>query len=328
MNSPSTFLTVGPEESKPVPNIPPTVEINDPEEGETVTGTITITGNAEDPDGTVEYVEVKIDEEAWETATGTTTWTKEWDTTEYSNGSHIIYARSYDGEDYSNIFTVNVTVYNGVENIPPRVEITYPEEGETISGAITITGNAEDPDGTVEYVEVKIDEEAWETATGTTTWTKPMDTEDYSDGPHKIQARSYDGEDYSNIFTVNVTVYNGIDNIPPDCEILTPHYGCIYFTIGGTLYVYVPTIPFITLIIGRIYVIANATDNVGIKQVEFYVDDDLKHIDTEPPYIWLWDEQSMLLIYKLKIVAVDYAGNECTDMIQVWRVQVSRPGGN
>ena len=324
MNSPSTFLTVGPEESKPV-NIPPTVEITYPEEGAIVNETITISGNADDLDGTVEQVEVKIDDDSWDIATGTTSWTIDWNTIYYSDGAHIIYARSYDGEDYSNEYTVNVTVYNGGGNIPPTVEIIYPEEGETVSDTITITGNADDADGTVEQVEVKIDNGDWETATGTTSWTMEWDTTNHSDGTHRIHARSYDGEDYSNEDTVDVTVYNGIDNIPPDCEILTPHYGCIYFIIGNTSYVYVPTIPFITLIIGRIYVIANATDNVGIDYVEFYIDDELRHVDHVPPYIWLWDEQSMLLIYELKVVAVDFAGNKCTDKIQVWRVQVRPP---
>jgi hypothetical protein len=326
MNSPSTFLTVGPEESKPVDNIPPTVEITYPKEGQTVTGIITITGNADDTDGTVEYVEVKINDESWETASGTTSWTKEWDTTEYSNGSHTIYARSYDGEDYSNESIVNVTVYNGVENIPPTVEITYPEEGQTVSDTITITGDADDPDGTVEYVEVKIDSGgSWEVASGTTSWTKEWNTTEYNDGSHTIYARSYDGENFSNEDIVNVTVYNEIDTIPPTVEILTPHYGCIYFSVGGTLYVYVPAIPFITLIIGKIYVIANASDNVGVESVTFYVDDHFRDVDYEPPYIWLWNDQSMIFTYELKVVARDFAGNEANTMIKVWRVQVRPP---
>jgi hypothetical protein len=326
MNSPSTFLSVGTEESKPV-NIPPTVEITYPEEGELVNETITITGIADDPDGTVEYVEVKIDDDSWETASGTTTWTKEWNTTEYPDGAHTIHARSYDGEDYSNIYTVNVTVYNEGGNIPPTVKITYPEEGETVSGTITITGNADDTDGTVEFVEVKIDNDNWDKASGTTTWTKEWNTEDHSDGAHTIHARSFDGEDYSYEYTVQVTVDNGIDKEPPFIEILTPHWGCIYFTVGGTLYVYVPIFPIITLIIGRIYVIVNATDNVGVEKVEFYVDDVLRDIDYEPPYIWLWDEQTPFLLYELKAIAYDFAGNTATDMIKVWRVQLQAPGG-
>jgi len=211
------------------------------------------------------------------------------------------------------------------DNIPPTVEITYPDEGQTVSGTITIIGNSDDTDGIVEFVEVKIDNENWDKASGTTSWTYQWDTTQYSDGAHKIYARSYDGEDYSDEYIVNVNVYNGIDNIPPYVEIITPHYGCIYFSIGGTLYVYIPGIPFITLIIGKIYVIVNATDNVGVESVTFYVDDIEREIDKEPPYIWLWNDQAMLLPYELKVVARDYAGNEAIDMIKVWRVQVFPP---
>ncbi len=233
---------------------------------------------------------------------------------------------SYNTMNSPNTFlSVGLEESKPVDNIPPTVEITYPEEGQTVSGTITITGNADDSDGIVEYVEVKIDDESWEMASGTTSWTFELDTTEYSDGQHTIYARSYDGEDYSNEYTVNVIFYNGVDNIPPNVEILTPHYGCIYFTIGGTLYVYVPGIPFITLVIGRIYVIVNATDNVGIESVKFYVDNEERHTDFEPPYIWLWNDQSMIFTYELKVVACDYAGNEATDMIKLWRVQVRLP---
>ncbi|KYK31069.1 MAG: hypothetical protein AYK22_02670 [Thermoplasmatales archaeon SG8-52-3] len=211
------------------------------------------------------------------------------------------------------------------DNIPPTVEITYPENGQTVSGIITITGNADDTDGNVEYVEIKIDEETWKKTTGTTSWAYEWDTTELSDGQHKITARSFDGQDYSDEYIINVIVSNGIDNIPPNVEILTPHYGCIYFTIANTSYVYVPSIPFITLIIGKIYVIANASDNVGVKEVEFWVEGELRHTDYEVPYIWKWNDQTMLLIYELKVVARDFAGNEGTDIIRVWRLQVLPP---
>lgn len=212
-----------------------------------------------------------------------------------------------------------------VTNIPPTVEITYPDEGEAVSGTINIIGKADDADGVVEYVEVKIDDEAWETASGTTNWAYLWDTNLFADGAHTIYARSYDGEDYSNVYMVNVTVFNGIDNIPPSVEIITPHYGCIYFSIGGTLYVYIPAVPIITLIIGKIYVIVNASDNVGVESVKFYVDDEPMDTDFELPYIWLWDTQSMIFPYDLKVVARDFAGNEATDMIKVWRIQIFPP---
>jgi len=233
---------------------------------------------------------------------------------------------SYNTMNSPSIFlSVGAEESKPVENIPPTVEITYPDEGQTVSGIVTIIGNSDDTDGTVEYVEVKIDDEAWDTASGTTSWIYEWNTSKYLDGHHSIYARSYDGEDYSSIYVVNVSVYNGDDKIPPSVQIITPHYGCIYFSIGGTLYVYIPAVPIITLIIGKIYVIVNASDNIGIESVTFYVDDIERDIDYEPPYIWLWNDQSMIFPYDLKVVARDYAGNEATDMIKVWRIQILPP---
>jgi hypothetical protein len=117
-NDPSNFLEIGPEEGGE--NVPPTVEITYPEEGQIVNGTIVIEGVADDSDGSVEFVEVKIDSSgSWETASGTTTWTKEWNTEEYSEGTHTLFAQSYDGEDYSDVYTVDVNVNNEGENLPP-----------------------------------------------------------------------------------------------------------------------------------------------------------------------------------------------------------------
>ena len=207
------------------------------------------------------------------------------------------------------------------------VEIIYPEEGQTVTGTITIRGTADDYEGIVEYVEVKIDDENWGNASGTTNWTYQWNTTQYSDGNHIIYARSYDGENYSKDDMVNVIVNNG-DNIPPYLKIETPHWGCIYFVLGGTPYAYIPAIPFITIIIGRIYVVANTSDNVGIESVEFYIDNVLKGIATAPEpaypdfYVWLWSGRTPLFRYNLKVVARDYSGNQATDTIKVWRIQL------
>ncbi|UCF50422.1 MAG: hypothetical protein JSU91_02770 [Thermoplasmatales archaeon] len=231
---------------------------------------------------------------------------------------------------YNSIINTNTFLNVGSEqtkpeNTPPSVEITYPQEGETVNGIITISGIADDPDGIIEYVQIKIDDNSWEYASGTVIWTYEWNTWQQSDGNHKIYARSFDGEYYSEEHIVNVTIENGIDDIPPEVEILTPHYGCIYFTIGDTLYVYVPSIPFITLIIGRIYVIVNASDNIGVESITYYVDDHYMHTDYELPYIWLWNNQTMLFTYELRVVARDFAGNVASEMIKVWRVQVREP---
>jgi len=65
-------------------------------------------------------------------------------------------------------------------------------------------------------------------------------------------------------------------------------------------------------------VIVNATDNIGVELVEFYIDGILKDFDYEYPYVMILEIQSMISIYELKAVARDFAGNEASDTITIW----------
>ena len=178
----------------PPPNEKPTVTITSPLNGSTVTGTVGIIGTASDTDGTVQSVQVRIDTGSWKNATGTTSWSYSWDTTTVTNGSHTIYARSYDGMDYSSIGSVTVNVNITLSNQPPTVSITSPLNGSTVSGTVTIAGTASD-DVSVEKVEIRIGDDLWQEVTGTTSWTYSWDTTSMATGNYDIYARSYDGTD-------------------------------------------------------------------------------------------------------------------------------------
>ena len=186
-------------------NQKPTITISSPNNGAVVDGIITITGVASDPDGTIQKVEVKIDDGGWNIVTGTTSWSYNWDTTTVGNGNHIIYARSYDGKDYSDVLSITVTV-STPPNQPPTVRINYPYNNQEVKGVITIRGTASDPDGSVQRVEVKVDNGNWNLATGTTSWHYSWNTESISDGSYTIYARSYDGKDYSNVVSIQLEV--------------------------------------------------------------------------------------------------------------------------
>lgn len=80
--------------------------------GSSASGIYQIQGTAHDPDGTIESVEIRIDYGDWVPATGTNHWTFDWNTTLEDNGAHTIYARSYDGENYSAEANVTVIVDN------------------------------------------------------------------------------------------------------------------------------------------------------------------------------------------------------------------------
>jgi len=198
-------------------NQDPNVDITYPTNGQTVSGTITVLGTSSDSDGYVTLVEIKIDSSSWQSCSGTTSWSKSWDTTGVGNGQHTISARSKDDEGaYSEIDSVTVNVQNG-GNQNPVVDITYPNSGQTVSGTITISGTASDTDGSISLVEIKIDSGSWQTCSGTNSWTKSWDTNSVSNGQHTISARSKDNNGaFSNIDSVTVNVNNDGVNNPPD----------------------------------------------------------------------------------------------------------------
>jgi hypothetical protein len=173
-------------------NSPPTVAITSPFEGQTVSDTIIFQGTAYDPEGTVQKVEVKIDFGNWIVAFGTTSWGYEWDSANVSNGVHKIYARSYDGTLYSEEYFINITVDNEIVNNPPIVTISHPDENDIVSGTISVSGTASDPDGNLQKIEVSMDNKGWFTAAGTSSWAYSWDTTKDQDGKHVIYARAKD----------------------------------------------------------------------------------------------------------------------------------------
>ena len=98
-------------------NQPPTCTILYPSIGVTISGTVGISGTASDSDGTLQGVETRIDDDNWIQVSGTTSWSHSWDTTTVSNGQHTIYARSYDGTNYSSEASVRITVDNPEESM-------------------------------------------------------------------------------------------------------------------------------------------------------------------------------------------------------------------
>jgi hypothetical protein len=130
-------------------NEPPTVVITYPSNSETMSETVTVQGTAYDADGTIQSVQVRIDAGDWQTATGTTSWSYDWDTTQYSNDYYTISARSFDGQDYSEKESVQVTV-NNIDEVAPVVT-SGPSVSPTQTTAV-ITWNTDEPStSSVEY---------------------------------------------------------------------------------------------------------------------------------------------------------------------------------
>lgn len=95
--------------------------------------------------------------------------------------------------------------------IPPYIFISHPLDNSIISQNITITGTANDPDGYVDAIYIKIDDKPWKKAVGTDNWHYIWDTTLDSDGIHIITAVAIDNNGLqSGCFyrTVNVSNQN------------------------------------------------------------------------------------------------------------------------
>ncbi len=113
-------------------------------------------------------------------------------------------------------------------------------------------------------------------------------------------------------------LYYGPETSLPIVNFLSPTEGYININLFGYI---LKLKSFTTVVIGKIVVSVNATDDQsGIERVEIYVDDVLKATVTSFPYRWTWDDRGLFFPYTLKAIAYDYAGNSNTSSMKVWKI--------
>jgi hypothetical protein len=122
------------------------------------------------------------------------------------------------GSDNGAKFTVLVTNTAGsvtssaatltVTAAAPTVAISFPANGATVSGTITVSGTASDSLG-VSSVQVQVDSGAFSTASGTTNWSFSLDTTSLSNAAHTLTARATNTLGATASTSVSVNVSNG-----------------------------------------------------------------------------------------------------------------------
>jgi hypothetical protein len=125
------------------------------------------------------------------------------------------------------------------------------------------------------------------------------------------------------------------DTAPPEINIIEPKEGYLYI-LGKEI---MPTPLGNTVILGGdifyeprfndwwMYVVieASASDTEsGIKQVEFYIDDVLRNIDTQEPYEWAWSGENVFGQHDIKVVAYDNENNVASDEMDVIIFMISQ----
>jgi hypothetical protein len=94
-------------------------------------------------------------------------------------------------------------------NDKPSILIQYPNDGDTISKIVTISGIATDPNGnqTIKKVELNVNE-TWIEVEGTSQWSYIWNIFDLPDGYYTISARAWDGAVYSDLHEITVQIFN------------------------------------------------------------------------------------------------------------------------
>lgn len=163
----------------------------------------------------------------------------------------------------------------------PIVRITQPAHGQVVQGQILINvAYRTDSDQPITRIELLIDERlvrqytlASPSFSGSQAFS--WDFTAAAGSTHTISARAVDAAGAIGSATINVTVTGAVtsggpDRIPPVINIYYPAQGAV--------------------LSGEVEIKAEATDNVGVKYVFFYIDGKLhKMIMNAPPFVDLWD---------------------------------------
>ncbi len=195
----------------------------DPTLLETLNGIVVVHGTAGYLAGGhgVELVQVRIDNGSWSNATDTSLdlswslWAYQWNTTQYNDGEHDVFARSWDGDQYSESVRARVYVVNSCG--PPLVSIVDPKDGDLVRGVVLIHGKSSSEFAKVVLVQLLIGDGDWIGATDTspdaswTTWARAWDTTRRDDGCVDISARAWDGSTFSDVDTIAACVDNRND---------------------------------------------------------------------------------------------------------------------
>lgn len=169
----------------------PLVGISSPTAGATVSSPFTVAGTASD-NTAVGKVTVSLDGSTPTNASGTSSWT--WSSPAVAAGSHTVNVTAYDtsGNVAAASVTVSVPAPAPVDSTAPQVSVLTPAAGSTVSASFTATGTASD-DTSLASVAVKVDAGTWQPASGTSSWTFPVDASSLADGSHTLTARATDG---------------------------------------------------------------------------------------------------------------------------------------
>ncbi len=275
-----------------IPDWPPSVSITSPSSGNIEKEIVSIEAEASDDYG-VNKVEFYVDNDLQKTDTSPP-YDYDWDPRPLSSGDYTLKARAYDTSNQTNEDSIILTITDR----SPTVSITSPPEGEIKTKVVTIEATASDDYG-VNKVEFYIGNALQKTDTSPP-YNFEWNTGPFSWGDYTIKAKVYDTINQTDEDSITLTIP---EDKPPSVTISSPPDG--------------------VTVIKTVTINANASDDNGVKKVEFYVDNSLSKTDGNAPYTYEWNPNPFTSgFHTIKALAYDTIDQTDEDSI---RLKVDKP---
>jgi len=197
---------------------------------------------------------------------------------------------------YSAVSQAKSTV--AIDGTSPTVSIQTPTSGSILKGMINVNVSASD-NVRVSKVELYLSNNLISTLSEAP-YQFSVNTTSFSDGNYNLIAKAYD--DAGNLGSstaINIQIYNTIDLISPVINSISPVDGS---KISGT----------------KVSIIASSTDNIAVVKSNLYINDKVVSTSTNGSLIYSWNLRKVSAgTYKIKVEAIDQAGNTTTKVISL-----------
>jgi subtilisin family serine protease len=209
-------------------------------------------------------------------------------------GPHMIGVLVYDNNSYSDYRIAYVMVHPEIppDTESPRLSITAPASGTSLTGTVAVNVSASDDQG-VTRVEIYRDADVLLGTDTTPPYGVSWSTAGLAAGAHSLYAKAWDQAGHT--ATSAVVPVSLRDVIAPTVAILAPAAG--------------------SSVSGQVAVDVAADDDVGVTRVEIYRSGLLLGTDTTAPYGLTWNtDTTWPMAYTLSAKAYDQQGNTGTSV--------------
>lgn len=218
----------------PSDSTPPTVSLTSHSSGATLSGTVTLTASASDPESGVASVRFRrgsnVNIGSLDTASP---YSVSWNTAQVANGTYSLTVIATNNANLSATSTpITVTVSNAVSNpdtTAPTVSFTSPQNNATLSGALNLSASASDAQSGVASVQFQIDGSDLGLEDTASPFTLFWNSSGIPNGLHTLRAIATDNAGNSNTAQISVTVNNtgtsGSQSAPPFVNSFNPAKG-------------------------------------------------------------------------------------------------------